>query len=93
MPGACCLWTDKRLIEVDRPAIFTGNNNISEIFKGVVLAWRPGRPSFVRASGDLESRIAYSKVYSIRPSILSTDGLEVVLGVMNKGVDFFARRG
>ena len=47
----------------------------------------------MRASGDLESRIAYSKVYSIRPSILSTDGLDVVLGVMNKGVDFFARRG
>ena len=42
------------------------------------------------ASGDLEGRFAYSEVFSIRASILSTDGLDVVLVAMNKGVDILA---
>ena len=45
------------------------------------------------ASGDLEGRIAYSKVCSIRASLLSTDGLDGFLGVMDKGVGFFAFQG
>ena len=60
VPGACRLQTDKRLIEMIREAILTGNNNISEPCRGSVQAWRSGRPSCVLASGDLEARIAYS---------------------------------
>ena len=47
----------------------------------------------MRTSGDLEGRIAYSEVFSIRASFLSTDGPDVFLGAMDKGVDIFARRG
>ena len=42
------------------------------------------------ASGDLEGRIAYSEVFSVRASFLSTDGLDVILATMNKGVDILA---
>lgn len=42
------------------------------------------------ASGDLEGRLAYSEVFSVRASIRSTDGLDAALAAMDKGVDAFA---
>lgn len=43
------------------------------------------------ASGDLESRLAYSEVFPIRLSILIlTDGLDAALGAVNKCVGVFA---
>ena len=46
MPGACRLQTDKKLIEMFREAILTGNNNISEPCRGSVQAWRTERHSY-----------------------------------------------
>ena len=46
------------------------------------------------AGGDLECRPAYSEIASIRLSIpIFTDGLDVFLVAMNKGVGVFARSG
>lgn len=52
------LWTEKGLIKVDRQAMFTGNNNVSEPWGSSVPARRPRRPSYMPASGDLERRLA-----------------------------------
>ena len=46
------------------------------------------------ANGDLEFRLAYSEIASVRLSIsVVTDGLDVILVAMNKGVAVFARSG
>ena len=46
------------------------------------------------ANGDLEGRLAYSEIASVRFSILIfTDVLDVILVAMNKGVAVFARSG
>lgn len=89
-PVACWLWTENGFIKVDRPAIFTANNNVSGPSRGSVPAGRMGGPSCMLASGDLKARFAYSESFFVRLSIVITDGLDVVLGVMNKGVDVFA---
>lgn len=90
-PVACWSWTVKGFIKVDRQAVFTGNNNVSEPCCGSVPARRPGGPSCMLASGDPEGRLAYSESVHVRLSILiTTDGLDVVLGAMNKGVGVFA---
>jgi hypothetical protein len=38
------------------------------------------------ANGDLERRCAYSEVFSVRASLISTDGFDVILDAMNKSV-------
>ena len=44
------------------------------------------------AGGDLEFRLAYSEIASVRLSIpVVTDGLDVITVAMNKGVGIFAR--
>lgn len=74
-----------------RPAVFTGNNDVSEPPRGSVPARRPGGPSHVSASGDLEGRLAYSEVFPIRLSILIlTDGPDAVAVAVNKCVGVFA---
>ena len=46
------------------------------------------------AGGDLEFRLAYSEIASVRLSIpVVTDGLDVITFAMNKGVGVFARSG
>lgn len=88
------VWRDKGLIKVDGPALFTADNDDSVVFGGFVMAWRPGGPSFMLANGDLEGRLAYSEIASVRFSILIfTDVLDVILVAMNKGVDAFAGFG
>lgn len=52
------LWTEKGLIKVDRQAVFTGNNNVSEPWGSSVPARRPRGPSYMPAGGDLERRLA-----------------------------------
>ena len=87
-------WSDKGLIQVDGQAIFTADNNDSGVFCGSIPAWRPGGTSFMLANGDLEFRLAYSEIASVRLSIsVVTDGLDVILVAMNKGVAVFARSG
>lgn len=87
-------WSDKGLLQVGGPVIFTANSNDSVPFCGSVPAWRPGGPSFMLASGDLEGRLAYSEIAFTRFSIrIITDALDVILAAMNKGVDLFAGIG
>lgn len=82
------------LIKMHRQAVFTGNNNVSGPWCGSVPARRPGGPSHVFASGDLERRLAYSEVFPIRLSILIlTDVLDAALVAMNKCVGVFAGWG
>ena len=79
---------------MDGQALFTADNDDSVVFGGFVMAWRPGGPSFMLANGNLEGRLAYSEIASVRFSILIfTDVLDVILVAMNKGVDVFARFG
>lgn len=87
----CWFLMKNGLIKMHRRAVFTGNNNLSGPWCGSVPARRPGGPSHVFASGDLESRLAYSEVFPIRLSILIlTDGLDAALGAVNKCVGVFA---
>ena len=76
---------------MDGQALFTADNDDSVVFGGFVMAWRPGGPSFMLANGNLEGRLAYSEIASVRFSILIfTDVLDVILVAMNKGVGVFA---
>lgn len=79
---------------MDGPALFTADNDDSVGFGGFVIAWRPGGPSFMLANGNLEGRLAYSEIASVRfPILIFTDVLDVILVAMNKGVDAFAGFG
>lgn len=72
------------------PVIFTGNSNDSVPSCGSVPAWRPGGPSSMLASGDLEGRLAYSEIAVSFSILIFTDALDVIHAAMNKGVDVFA---
>ena len=76
---------------MDRQAMFTGNNNGSGSFISSVPAGRLGGLSYMLASGDLERRLALSESFSVKhPILIFTDGPDIFLGAMNKGVGVFA---